>query len=205
MSRQWVQFEQIVALASDAILVLDHQGVIRYANAAAARLFGRPTEALLEQVFGFVVIPDEPTEIEVARAGGEITSADMRSVDMEMDGQRMSVAYLRDVSERKLAAGALQAANTRLEEAQRIARLGYWEWQPQTRRLSWSQMVFEIFGRDPNTYTPTHEDYYSAVHPADRSPCRPPNSRPSSPANWITSIASFDPTAPCAGFVRWRG
>ena len=103
MNRQWVQFEQIVALASDAILVLDHQGVIRYANAAAERLFDRPIETLLEQVFGFVVIPDEPTEVEIARADGEITSADMRSVDMAMDGQPMSVVYLRDVSERKQA------------------------------------------------------------------------------------------------------
>uniref|UniRef100_UPI00359355C7 PAS domain-containing protein n=1 Tax=Thiocapsa sp. TaxID=2024551 RepID=UPI00359355C7 len=103
MIREWVQFEQIVALASDAILVLDHQGVIRYANAAAERLFDRPIEALLEQVFGFVVIPDEPIEIEIPRAVGRITSADMRCVDMAMDGQQMSVVYLRDVTERKQA------------------------------------------------------------------------------------------------------
>jgi diguanylate cyclase (GGDEF)-like protein/PAS domain S-box-containing protein len=103
MSRQWVQFEQIVALASDAILVLDRHGVIRYANAAAERLFERPIEALLSEVFGFVVIPAEPTEIEIARTGGRIISADMRSVDMAMDGQPMSVVYLRDVSERKQA------------------------------------------------------------------------------------------------------
>lgn len=103
MIRQWVQFEKIVALASDAILVLDDQGVIRYANAAAERLFDRPIEALLKEVFGFVVTPDEPTEIEIARADGAIASADMRSVDMAMDGQQMSVVYLRDVSERKQA------------------------------------------------------------------------------------------------------
>ncbi len=205
MSRQWVQFEQIVALASDAILVLDHQGVIRYANAAAARLFGRRIEALLEQVFGFVVIPDEPTEIEVARAGGEITSADMRSVDMEMDGQRMSVAYLRDVSERKLAAGALQAANTRLEEAQRIAR--FWLLgvaTPDPPVILVANGVRDLRPR-PEYLRPRMRTTTARFTPRTGRHCRPPNSRPSSPANWITSIASFDPTAPCARFVRWRG
>ncbi len=112
MSRQWVQFEQIVALASDAILVLDQQGVIRYANAAAERLFERPIEALLSEVFGFVVIPAEPTEIEIARTGGRIISADMRSVDMAMDGQPMSVVYLRDVSERKQAEQEIRCRET---------------------------------------------------------------------------------------------
>lgn len=167
MSASRVQFEQIVALASDAILMLDDRGIICYANSAAVSLFARPLEALLGADFGFIVIPDAPTEIEIPRAGG-VVSVDLRSVEMAMDGSAVTLLYLRDVSERKLAAGALQTANQRLEEAQRIARLGYWEWQPQSQRLTWSQMVYEIFGQDPASYTPTHEGYYRAVHPEDR-------------------------------------
>ncbi len=166
-----VQFELIVASASDAILMLDDQGIIGYANAAAVSLFDCPLDALLGADFGFIVIPDEPTEIEIPCAG-RVVSADLRSVEMTMDGNAVVLVYLRDVTERKLAESALQAANTRLQESQRIARFGYWEWQPQTRLLSWSQMVYEVFGQDPNTYTPTYEGYYRAVHPADRSPLK---------------------------------
>ncbi|SDW83342.1 bifunctional diguanylate cyclase/phosphodiesterase [Thiocapsa roseopersicina] len=163
-----VDFERIVALASDAILMLDRHGMIRYANAAAASLFGRSTEALVGADFGFVVIPDEPTEIEIPRAGSVI-SADMRSVDMIMDGHQVAVVYLRDVTERKVAERAILTHQTRLEEAQRIARLGYWEWQPESGAIWWSDMVYRIFGMEPSDAAPSYDAFYARVHPEDRA------------------------------------
>ncbi|AGA89779.1 PAS domain S-box/diguanylate cyclase (GGDEF) domain-containing protein [Thioflavicoccus mobilis 8321] len=103
-----VDYRQIVALSLDAILILDHRGAIRYANAAAADLFGRPREQLLGQEFGFVVTPAEPTEIQISHAGGQVISADLRSVDMEMRGEPVTVVYLRNVTERKQAESRLR-------------------------------------------------------------------------------------------------
>ncbi|MBK1700406.1 putative bifunctional diguanylate cyclase/phosphodiesterase [Thiococcus pfennigii] len=103
MAAQRVDFRQIVALASDAILILDGRGTILYANAAATALFGDPRAGLIGQDFGFVATPDEPIEIQIKHAGGQLVSADLRSVDMEMDGRTVTVAFLRDVTERKQA------------------------------------------------------------------------------------------------------
>ncbi|MBK1731623.1 putative bifunctional diguanylate cyclase/phosphodiesterase [Thiococcus pfennigii] len=103
MAAQRVDFRQIVALASDAILILDGRGTILYANAAATALFGDPRTGLIGQDFGFVATPDEPIEIQIKHAGGKLVSADLRSVDMEMDGRTVTVAFLRDVTERKQA------------------------------------------------------------------------------------------------------
>ncbi|MBK1725850.1 PAS domain-containing protein [Halorhodospira neutriphila] len=61
----------------------------------------------------------------------------------------------------------------RLEEAQRLARVGHWvSYPPEGNRargaLWWSRVTYEIFGRDPKRFTPCIADFYEAIHPADR-------------------------------------
>lgn len=148
MSAPHVDFERIVALASDAILMLDRHGIIRYANAAAASLFGRPIEALLGADFGFVVIPDEPTEIEIPRAGG-IVSADMRCVEMDMDGHEVSVVYLRDVTVHKLAEARLNDRERLIQMAANLARIGGWDVDLLANRATWSDEVCRIHEEPP--------------------------------------------------------
>ncbi|MCG5525089.1 EAL domain-containing protein [Ectothiorhodospira haloalkaliphila] len=96
-------FQQIVEEASDAILLLDTNGTIRYANPAAARLFGQAREQLEGYDFGFVVVPDEPTEIEIPHRQKGVISVDVRTVPMQMGADRVSAVYLRDVTDRKRA------------------------------------------------------------------------------------------------------
>ena len=56
----------------------------------------------------------------------------------------------------------------RLIEAQRIARVGDWEVDAATGRMTWSDTVYEIFGRDPARFRPDMEKYYGElVHPDD--------------------------------------
>ena len=54
-----------------------------------------------------------------------------------------------DITERKLRAEEAERAVQRLNEAQRIGKIGDWEWDMGTQEISWSPQVFEIFGRDP--------------------------------------------------------
>jgi PAS domain S-box-containing protein len=43
----------------------------------------------------------------------------------------------------------LAESNTRLEEAQRIAHVGYWEWDILTGRVNWSDETYRIYGMRP--------------------------------------------------------
>ncbi|EGV20068.1 sensor domain-containing protein [Thiocapsa marina] len=157
-----VDFERIVALASDAILMLDRQGVIRYANDAAASLFGRSVQALLGADFGFVVIPDEPTEIEIPCAG-RILSADMRCVEMAMDGDEVFVVYLRDVTEHKLAQAGLNERDRLVRMAADLARIGAWDVDLLANRVTWSDEVCRIHEVPPGTVVPVEDgiSYYA--------------------------------------------
>ncbi|WP_038051579.1 diguanylate cyclase domain-containing protein [Thioalkalivibrio sp. ALJ1] len=67
---------------------------------------------------------------------------------------------------------ALQETTERLEEAQRIAGAGYWDWDIRGQRMNWSSHVFELFGLDAQTDGAGFEAYMRAVHPDDRTRVR---------------------------------
>ncbi|MEK7313384.1 MAG: PAS domain-containing protein, partial [Deltaproteobacteria bacterium] len=55
-----------------------------------------------------------------------------------------------------------------LSEAQRIARLGNWDWDIVKNELSWSDEIYRIFGLTPREFGATYEAFLSAVHLDDR-------------------------------------
>ncbi len=59
-------------------------------------------------------------------------------------------------------------AHGRLQEAQRIAHLGCWEWQILDNSLWWSSEIYRIFGLTPAQFNASLEGFLDSVHPADR-------------------------------------
>jgi signal transduction histidine kinase len=55
----------------------------------------------------------------------------------------------------------------RLKSAQRMARLGHWEFEPVSGRLEWSDEVYRIFGRNAHGFVPSEQAYLESVHPDD--------------------------------------
>jgi PAS domain S-box-containing protein len=73
-----------------------------------------------------------------------------------------------DIEDRKRAEEALQQSQFYLVEAQRLARMGSWAFNPSGFFEYWSQELFKIYGRDPQKGPPTLEQYLATVHPQDR-------------------------------------
>ncbi len=55
-----------------------------------------------------------------------------------------------------------------LTQAQRLAELGSWEWSPATGSLEWTDTLYQIYGRSPDTFTPTFESFLDCVVEDDR-------------------------------------
>src|SRR5512134_1518247 len=55
-----------------------------------------------------------------------------------------------------------------LENAQRLAHLGSWEWELQANRASWSSETFRILGLAPHSVDPTLDRFLEHVHAEDR-------------------------------------
>ncbi len=73
-----------------------------------------------------------------------------------------------DITERRKAEQALREQGTLLAEAQRLAGLGCWEWDPQSGRVSWSDELYRIYGVQRGVFQPSFESYLERVHPQDR-------------------------------------
>src|SRR5437867_64597 len=127
LARSAARFRDVIERNADAIVVVDREGVIRFANAMAARLFGAERDDLLNTPFGFPLVAGETTEIDL-RSEEEPRCAEMRVVKSEWEGATAYIASLRDVTERRRAELNERqlirehAARTAAEEAARRLR-----------------------------------------------------------------------------------
>ena len=78
------------------------------------------------------------------------------------------VSHFQDLTERKEAEERLRKSEANLAEAQRLARLGSWEWDPRTGESAWSDETFRVLGFAPQEFSPSLEGFLGAVHPDDR-------------------------------------
>lgn len=67
------------------------------------------------------------------------------------------------------AEAALRMTAQQLEEAQRIAHLGSWEWNIAANKITWSEELFRIFDVDPCTFCGTFDEYRSRIYSEDRT------------------------------------
>jgi PAS domain S-box-containing protein len=62
----------------------------------------------------------------------------------------------------------LQESKARLEEAQRVAHVGHWEWDLETDTVVWSDETYRIFGLRPQERPMDLAAVQAMVHPEDR-------------------------------------
>ncbi|GAK53628.1 multi-sensor hybrid histidine kinase [Candidatus Moduliflexus flocculans] len=112
------RFQKVITYHADAILVVDRQSRIRFANPAAERLFSRHKDDLIKQEFGLPIgDADQFAELEIHQPTGSKIMVEMRAVEIEWDGEAAYLASLRDISERKKMEFALQRAKEAAEAA----------------------------------------------------------------------------------------
>ncbi|MFA5372509.1 MAG: EAL domain-containing protein, partial [Sideroxydans sp.] len=78
------------------------------------------------------------------------------------------IAFLHDVTERKLAQTELQYRQDLLNEAQQLGKLGSWELNLVSGELRWSDETYRIFELDPAQFSPSYENFLNVIHPDDR-------------------------------------
>lgn len=94
------RFRDVIEQNADAIVVVDTEGVIRFANHEACRLFGADRAELIGGSFGFPLVAGETTELDLVRDGAPLT-VEMRVVDSHWEGSSACIATLRNITERK--------------------------------------------------------------------------------------------------------
>jgi diguanylate cyclase (GGDEF)-like protein/PAS domain S-box-containing protein len=135
-------------------LVHPHDRERMRAGGANARAGGTP-----EPVDVRVLLSDGSER--VIHVEGE-TAIDERGEVVLMQGT------LQDVTERKATQTALYLTEMRYREAQRIAKIGNWEWNLVTNTSWWSAELYRILEEDPQRYPATFDNFIAKIHPDDR-------------------------------------
>jgi PAS domain S-box-containing protein len=63
-----------------------------------------------------------------------------------------------DITERRHAEDALRSTEMELREAQRLAGVASWRWDPNTDTVQWSEELFHLTGRDPHLGAVSYKD-----------------------------------------------
>ena len=144
-------FQSVVEHASDGIIVVDINGYVVLCNPAVARLFQRHQDELQGELFGFPIAAGELTEINILRKDGVLAVAEMRVSEEaywehDREQERVFIAMLRDITERKLMETALHQTKEELSALYRCAPLGVIALRADARVKLWNPAAENILG-----------------------------------------------------------
>ncbi|MCW5623357.1 MAG: PAS domain-containing protein, partial [Burkholderiales bacterium] len=173
------QLSTTLASLTDGFYTLDRDWRFTYLNPEAKRLLRLSSDALNKQTVWdiFPHLRESAFGAALQRAMAGETMVQVTDYYRPLEGwfdirlfpsaQGVAV-YLRDVTEQRKLALALERERTRLVAAQALARSGDWSTDALTGVSEWSDETYRIFGTDRSRFEPTYAGFLALVHPDDR-------------------------------------
>lgn len=183
-------FQSLIENALDIITVLAYDGTIRYGSPSIERVLGYSQDELLgNDAFEYVHPDDIPNvrrlfrvainmpervgieEFRIKHKNGEWIY--LESIAKNVQGSTLGSVIIvnsRDVTDRKKTVQKLEESRKKLSEAQRIARVGSWEWVmgEGEGELRWSKEMCRIHGIEPGEFNRRYEMFFTHVHPDEQ-------------------------------------
>lgn len=176
------EFRTLVENSPDTIARYDRKCRRLYSNASLARLAGVPAESLIgkrpteyalgasafayEKALHAVIVSGEGRELEhtwPAPDGRMICSHLILTPELSADGQVASVLVVgRDIT-------ALKESELRLCQAEAMARLGHWQWECTSKKVTVSDEMCRIFGKSTK-WQPKIDQILGMIVDEDRRP-----------------------------------
>ena len=181
--------EWIVRATPDGLWVFDSDGRTLFANDRLAEMLGRTPQEMV----GFSVFdclddigggqfrqhlaeletagePGDNLECSLLRSNGERFSALVSHSPLHDDAgeHRGWLHRVSEFTEQRRLLEQLQQREQQLAEAQAIARVGSWEWDIETNKVTWSDELYRIYGMDPGEFEASYEGFIAGLHPDDR-------------------------------------
>ena len=182
-------YRDVVEGSPDGIWVIDLDGRTAYANPAMAALYGVEPGAMagtsmqdsLDEL-GKVQfdehlrrvreghLNDGEVEVQFVRADGTPLWCLVRESAVTLgDGRPGLCMVFSDYTSRREVVEALRTSRRNLAEAQRIARIGSWEWDLTTDTISGSVEVEAMFGLADDDPVWSYERFLGQVHPEEQA------------------------------------
>ncbi|GAA2167499.1 response regulator [Pedococcus bigeumensis] len=180
----------LVDASPDGLWVFDDEGHTVLANARMAQMLGRTPEEM-PGMSVFATLDEEGQaqfehhlkDLETSRESGSNLECSLLRKDGERfwalvshtpinDDDGHHVGWLHRVTEysqQRRLIDTLQRRETQLAEAQRIAKIGSWEWDVVNDVVAWSDELYRIYGITPDEgFVPNYQGFLDRMHPDDR-------------------------------------
>jgi PAS domain S-box-containing protein len=151
-------YHTLVEQASDGIFLANQDGYYIEVNSAGLRLLGYTREEILQLSMRDVTkhSPVEPIRFKELKEGKTLLSEremirkDGSLLPVEISARKLPDGRLqgivRDISERKRVEETLRKSQFLLNETQRITKVGGWEFDLLTNKITWTDEVYQIHG-----------------------------------------------------------
>ncbi len=183
------RFKNIIESANDWIWEVDTSGKYTYASPQVSKILGYQAEELVGKM-PFDIMPEKEGErilkIFLDNVKNKKPISNIENINIHKDGsfviletsgmpffdsQNNLLGYRgidRDITEKKKAIIALHESEELLKTAQNIAKLGYWEVDFNSEKVTWSEQIYQIFDVTPQDFSPSFESFIELLHPDDR-------------------------------------
>lgn len=148
-------FENILNKLDDAICILNTDKKIIFANENYCKLFEKSAEELLGQSFHTLIPPEQIDKVDerfnqvlnsdtpqhynwhIIQNDGKVLTLSSYNYKTKINGSEIVVSKLREISSEKKKEKLLQ-------ESEKLAQIGGWEFEVNSNRVRWSEEVFRI-------------------------------------------------------------
>ncbi|HZW24466.1 MAG TPA: PAS domain S-box protein [Gallionella sp.] len=184
-------FVTLLESSSDFIYLKDRDSRIRFCSQSMAVITGHASWRDMVGKHDFEIFPPETAkiyheeELPVFRDGVPLLNKTDPYIDaagnrcwvntnkwpvFDADGKTVIGLFgiSRDITDRVRAEEQVRSSMERLNEAQRIAKVGNWELDLVSGHLFWSDEIFSLFEIDRTQFGASYEAFLNAIHPDDR-------------------------------------
>lgn len=191
--RHMTRLAQVAQATASVVIITDLKGAIVWVNDSFTRLTGFRGQEVRGRRPGDILQGKDTDRSETARIGAALrarkgVSAELinyakdgreywigmkieplLNADGDIDG---FMAIEADITARREQRLALELLTLRFNMATRAARIGVYERDVDDDKVWWSDVMWDIFGQDRESFKPTPDAWAALVHPEDRERVR---------------------------------
>lgn len=183
------KFRSLFESAPTGIVMVDHNGRITQLNKQAAEMFayqpatleGQKLERLLPEQLrethrqhrqDYFVTPQARKmgvglDLVGRRQDGTELPIEVGLSYIKSDEELMAIAFITDISERKMGEQRLRERENKLALSLQAAGAGVWTWDIITDEIIWDEALERIYGLEPSAFDGFYESWAKLIHPAD--------------------------------------